>query len=767
MTHLLHSSDDSGSSYSLNFQTGTQDWSTLRVLDETQQRNWTPDEQLLIKQVIDQLSLALENARLFQETQQALESTRYRAEAENLINDIATDFLNVNEPQFINEVVNRSLGKLGTFLSIDRAYIFLFDPNGQTMDNTHEWTLEGVASYINDFHNVPRNSLPYMMQSLDRMEPFVISNILDIPDSASAERNEYLREGIQSILCAPIALQNRSVGFVGLDSVNHQRNWTEEDIVTLRLFGQIAISALDRAKNQEALAKSEADLRALFSSMEDVVLVVDKDARYVRIAPTNPSRLVRPPEELLGKRMREVVDSETASRFEEAVTRTLNTNEAVQIEYKLPVGTETYWFLANLTKLDNENVFWVARDITERKTAEDAIRRRNEYLAVSAEIGKLVTSTLDLNSIFARTVNLIKDRFHFDSAGIYIVEETGFNAVLREATGTAGAEMKSRNYSHQVNTKSVVGKVATEGQAVVVNDITTDPLHIYNPLLPDIKAEAAIPLRIGNRIIGVIHIQAVRKDVFTEDEISVLQTLADQVAVAIDNARSFELSQQAVMEMREIDRLKSQFLANMSHELRTPLNSIIGFSRVILKGIDGPVTELQQQDLTAIYNSGQHLLGLINDVLDLAKIEAGKMELAFDEVNMADVTSSVMSTMSGLVKDRPVQLKRIVEPNLPTVRADAIRIRQVMINLLSNASKFTDEGDILVEVGTVPGPTGRNEVMVTCYRYRPWHLQGRSGKTLSGFLTSGRLSHAQNWRHRPWPLDLSGTYQYAWRPNLG
>ncbi len=164
-----------------------------------------------------------------------------------------------------------------------------------------------------------------------------------------------------------------------------------------------------------------------------------------------------------------------------------------------------------------------------------------------------------------------------------------------------------------------------------------NPTHKFNPLLPETRAEAAIPLRIGSRIIGAIDIQSKTVNAFTEDDIAVLQTLADQVAVAIDNARSFELSQQAVMEMREIDRLKSQFLANMSHELRTPLNSIIGFSRVIIKGIDGPVTELQQQDLTAIYNSGQHLLGLINDILDLSKIEAGKMELAFDEVNIADI----------------------------------------------------------------------------------------------------------------------------------
>lgn len=220
-------------------------------------------------------------------------------------------------------------------------------------------------------------------------------------------------------------------------------------------------------------------------------------------------------------------------------------------------------------------------------------------------------------------------------------------------------------------------------------------------------------MRIGSRVIGAIDIQSKQPDVFTEDEVSVLQTLADQIAVAIDNARSFELSQQAVLEMREVDRLKSQFLANMSHELRTPLNSIIGFSRVILKGIDGPVTELMQQDLTAIYNSGQHLLGLINDILDLAKIEAGKMELAFDEVNIMDLTNSVMSTMTGLIKDKPIQMKKIIEQNLPTVRADAIRVRQVMINLLSNAAKFTEEGEITVRVGPNLAPGAHGEVLIS------------------------------------------------------
>lgn len=613
-----------------------------------------------------------------------------------------------------------------------------------------------------------------------------------------------------------------------------------------KILGFLAVhqDISERKKSEEALAKSEADLRALFSSMEDVVLVFDRDGRYIRIGPTNPSRLIKPPDELLGQLMQDVLPKETADRSLAAIKHTLDTGDPIQIEYDLTMENgETYWFLANLSKLNDDSVFWVARDITERKkseeelrksqeqyalaaegandglwdwdianndiyysprwksmlgyeaheltkgfedwenlihpddheraitalndyltgkaetydveirlhhkdgswrwirdrgkalrdtngkairmagshsdvterkVAEESIRRRNEYLAASSEIGKIITSTLDLNTIFARTVNLINERFSFYHASIFIVEETGFNAALRESTGAAGAEMKKNKHTLQLNEKSIVGKVALDGKAVIVNDVRIDPLHKFNPLLPETLAEAAIPLRIGNRVIGVIDVQDKTAGAFTDDEVIVLQTVADQVAVAIDNARSFELSQEAVMEMREIDRLKSQFLANMSHELRTPLNSIIGFSRVIIKGIDGPVTELQQQDLTAIYNSGQHLLGLINDILDLSKIEAGKMELAFDEVNIVDITASVLSTMSGLIKDKPIQMKRVIEPHLPTVRADAIRIRQVMINLLSNAAKFTDEGDITVEVSLQPGlVSSRHEVQVS------------------------------------------------------
>ena len=354
----------------------------------------------------------------------------------------------------------------------------------------------------------------------------------------------------------------------------------------------------------------------------------------------------------------------------------------------------------------------VHEDITERKLSEETLKRRNDYLAASSEIGRLVTSTLDLNTIFTRTVNLISERFGFYYAAVYIIEETGFNAILREATSEAGAKMKTQRHSVLVGSSSIIGKVAESIEPILVNDTELEPLYTPNPLLLDTRSEVAIPLRIGLRIVGVIDIQSTQTHAFTQDDLSVLQSLADQVAVAIDNARSYELSQQLIQDLREIDLLKSQFLANMSHELRTPLNSIIGFSRVILKGIDGPISEMQQQDLTAIYNSGQHLLGLINDILDLARIEAGKMELNFEEVHLADMTTGVMSTAKGLVKEKPIQLVQRIPTDMPSVRGDSMRVRQVLLNLISNASKFTEAGSITVEALVQKGPTGKLEAQI-------------------------------------------------------
>ncbi|MBL8100106.1 MAG: GAF domain-containing protein [Anaerolineales bacterium] len=693
--------DSNGDSiYAANFQVSETDWATLRLIDETGNRAWTTDEQLLIKQVTDQLSLALENARLFQETQR-------RAQELTVVNQVVSS---VSASLDLKTTLQTIADNLAQLLNAGHVGITLMNEDKTQLTLTADASVNFERS--NDIGlTIPIKGSPATEEVIRSRKPLFIKDVENNPLTANIK--EILKQrGTKNLLILPLLAEDEVIGTIGVDFYEPERVVTKDEVGILETIVFQTATAIQKSQLFEKIEQSETNLRALFSAMDDVVMVVTKDGKYDQVANTNPSVMFRPASDLVGKYMHEILDKKLADYFVESIQKTLAGTDRVQIEYELEVEGEKSWRLANLTKLSEDKVFWVARDITERKKAEEAIQRRNQYLAVSAEIGKIVTSTLDLNTIFAKTVSLITERFNFYHAAIFISEETGFNAVLREATGEAGAEMKKAGHSLAIDDKSIVGKVSSNGEPIIVNDTAQDPLHKFNPLLPETRAEAAIPLRIGSRIIGVIDIQSKSANAFSEDEISVLQTLADQVAVAIDNARSFELSQQAVMEMREIDRLKSQFLANMSHELRTPLNSIIGFSRVILKGIDGPVTELMQQDLTAIYNSGQHLLGLINDILDLAKIEAGKMELAFDEVNITDLSASVLSTMSGLIKDKSIQMKRNIEPDLPPVKADAIRIRQVMINLLSNAAKFTEEGEITVEVGLFKN-NGRNEVKVS------------------------------------------------------
>jgi signal transduction histidine kinase/CheY-like chemotaxis protein len=340
-------------------------------------------------------------------------------------------------------------------------------------------------------------------------------------------------------------------------------------------------------------------------------------------------------------------------------------------------------------------------------------QRRALELQTAAEIARDTTSTLSLEVLLNRIVTLLSEQFGYYHVAIYMIDDQTAYAVLKEGTGEIGKTLKQQGYKIPLGSRSIIGMVCTTGKPIIINDVAQNPVYAPHPLLLDTRSEMALPLRISHKVTGVLDIQTNKAGVFDPDEISVLQILTDQISVAIENAQSYELSQKALAEIKEVDRLKSQFLANMSHELRTPLNSIIGFSRVILKGIDGPINEIQSQDLSAIYSSGQHLLALITDILDLSKIGAGKMELQFSDVNISDMVNSAMSFAVGLVKDKPIKLVQLVPANLPILRADPTRVRQVIINFISNAAKFTDQGTITVEASVIVGPTGHREMLIT------------------------------------------------------
>jgi len=672
-----------------------------------------------LESLAQQAAIAVENARLFQETKR-------RSEELASLNEIITAASQTLEVDSILEIVMKKVLEITGF---DGGLITMFNVTRGKLERAIRIGMPG-KSPDDPAQGLEGSLCDHVYQSSEIMAIQDIST--GTPKGINVKGD--IEAGLHGYIGIPVESKGRTLGTLCI--FRYKNEPIHENIISLAstISGQLGFT-LENARLFEEGRK----FRLGLERSADAVFLTDIEGTIVYANPSFERIYGFSLDEAIGQNPRIIKSGVIPKEQYEHFWKSLLNKETVagEIVNKTKDGKLVPIEGTNSPILDEAgNVLGflaIHSDISKRKQDEEALQRRNEYLSASAEIGRLVTSTLELESIFSSSVNLIVERFGFYYASIFIIDESGSNAVLQEATGRAGQSLKEREHKLAVGSNSTVGKSSKTGEVVVINDTEQDTLHKHNPLLPETKAETAIPLKVGNRVIGVLDIQSTEVNAFSEDDIAILQLLADQISVGIDNARSYNIAQQAVEEMREVDRLKSQFLANMSHELRTPLNSIIGFARVILKGIDGPISELQQQDLTAIFNSGQHLLGLINDILDLSRIEAGKMDLTFDEVNINDLISSVMSTAAGLVKDKPVELKTDIEADLPTVRADAMRIRQVLINFMSNAAKFTEEGQITVKASLDKPVTGQQSVKISVIDTGPGIAQEDQAKLFQPF----------------------------------
>lgn len=352
-------------------------------------------------------------------------------------------------------------------------------------------------------------------------------------------------------------------------------------------------------------------------------------------------------------------------------------------------------------------------DITERVKAQEEIQRRAIEMETVAEVSLDLTTNRNTEDLLWSVANITKNKFHRYHAHIYLYDSASEDLILVAGAGEVGRIMVEAGHRIPFNHEaSLVARAARTRKPVYVADVTTDVGFLPNPLLPDTQSEMAVPIIYNDELIGVLDIQDNKVNAFSEIEAQVKLTLANQIASAINNALAFERERETVERLREVDRLKQQFLANMSHELRTPLNSIIGYAEVLLDGVDGELTDDAIEDIQAIHGSGKHLLTLINEILDLAKIDAGQMRLDFKEVKVGDILDELIRSSQILVKDKPVVLRLIKESDIPPVSADVVRLRQILLNLMSNAIKFTEEGSVTVRYGLMKDETNKLYVAV-------------------------------------------------------
>lgn len=210
------------------------------------------------------------------------------------------------------------------------------------------------------------------------------------------------------------------------------------------------------------------------------------------------------------------------------------------------------------------------------------------------------------------------------------------------------------------------------------------------------SAELAIPLILRNEIIGVLGIKRDKHTTWDQEEINVVDTVADQLARALENVRLSKEQEKTILQLREIDRMKSEFMTNVSHELLTPLNAIIGFAELLLMGIDGELSEMAMTDVDAIFSSGKRLLALVNNVLDLSKMGAGLMDLDHNPVDIYQTFQNVHGVNIALVEDKPLEVVVDAEADMPKVWADPSRLTQIINNLVSNGIKFTEKGKVVM-----------------------------------------------------------------------
>jgi signal transduction histidine kinase len=286
-----------------------------------------------------------------------------------------------------------------------------------------------------------------------------------------------------------------------------------------------------------------------------------------------------------------------------------------------------------------------------------------------------------------------------DAGTIYEFDETEQVFIPRINYGVSDEFIQvMRDSRLRVGDKTVLGQSAKKKLPVQIPDLVKVPDYPISYMKKtDFRALLAVPLLRKDRHVGGLVIRRKVAGKFTEPVVNLLQTFAAQSVIAIHNARLFHEIEDKGRELQLANKHKSEFLANMSHELRTPLNAILGYTELIIDNIYGDVPEKIQEVLERVEKNGRHLLNLINDVLDLSKIEAGRLSLSLDDYSMQDIIQTVFTSVKPLAVEKNLELKMEVSEVLKTGKGDEQRIAQVILNLLGNAIKFTEQGKVEVE----------------------------------------------------------------------
>ncbi len=340
------------------------------------------------------------------------------------------------------------------------------------------------------------------------------------------------------------------------------------------------------------------------------------------------------------------------------------------------------------------------------RTLEQKVDERTRELAQSVEelealgeVSQVVGSSLDLDKVLSRIVRHAVQLSEADGGTVFTFDRDKQIFLLKTSYGVNQSfEEELRRSKISRGDASVIGQASVRREPVQIADIhVLDEYPLACVQQEGYRAVLAVPLIDEDELVGGLVVLSKKAGTFPERGVNLLHTFAAQSILAIRNARLFEEIEEKGRQLARADKHKSEFLANMSHELRTPLNAILGYTELILDEIYGTVPDKIVEVLTRLEKNGRHLLSLINDVLDLSKIEAGRFTLTLGDYSLTELIESVHSSLESLAAEKNLALKLNLPEKLPIGKGDDQRLTQVLLNLVGNAIKFTEEGEICIE----------------------------------------------------------------------
>jgi PAS domain S-box-containing protein len=436
------------------------------------------------------------------------------------------------------------------------------------------------------------------------------------------------------------------------------------------LGGFVLLLRRQVAARTVALRESESKLRSLFSSMTDIILVMNAEGRYVDIAPTRTDLLYRPPAELVGRTLHELFPADKADFYMQIIRRALDSEDTVTVDYPMPIDGRTYWFTANVTRFSPSTVMWVARDITDRKLAEKALRSSEE-------------------------------RFRFILNDISHIAIQGFDQERRVIFWNEASER-------------LYGYAESEAMGQRIEDLII-PEDLRDRFIRDVAAWIRDGRRMSEEECVLRHKEGGQVPVFSAHVIYEASAEHRELfRVDMDLAPIREVQRELVKARDRAEaasQAKSEFLANMSHEIRTPLNGILGMLELLgSTSLSGEQEEYVENAVTA---SGR-LTRLLSDILDLSRIESNKLSIQNDRFSMRELLDAVRDLFALEARGKGLRLELAMEEGMPEFFVgDEHRLRQVLFNLVGNALKFTTSGGVEVRVWSVAGGIRPDRVLFT------------------------------------------------------